>query len=110
MVDTNWIGSLLEPLNVAEKVSRNVRLDVYKYLSTWEIINCISRLCKKERARMQDSYIANRDRTWKINLDSFDPSMIKKEEERNKRLFERLYYILTVVFNVRLEVSTRHGL
>ncbi len=93
MVDTQWIGSLLEPLNVAESISRNVRLDVYKYLSTWEVINCIARLSKSERARMKDSFIANKDRTWKVNLDSFDPSMIRDERgnrEHQVRLFEKL--------------------
>ena len=113
MVDANWIGSLLEPLNVAESISRNVRLDVYKYLPTKEIINSIARLSKSERARMQDSYIANRERTWHVNLDLFDPSMLKKwkgTDREGERLFDRLQYVLSVVFQVRLEVSTRHGL
>ena len=90
MVDANWIGSLLEPLNVAESISRNVRLDVYKYLPTKEIINSIARLSKSERARMQDSYIANHERTWSVNLDLFDPSMLKKwkgTDREGERLF-----------------------
>lgn len=54
---------------------------------------------------MMESFIANSERDWRINLDSFDPTAASK----TLRLFQRLQYILAVVFYVKLHVSTVHG-
>jgi len=61
MVDTAWLKSVIDikPLKAAETVSRNVRLVIYAYLDTPQIIFTIGRLCTSERKRMIQSYIAN---------------------------------------------------
>ena len=64
MVDTEWLGSLIKPLKVAETVSRNVRLLVYAYLDTKEIVYSVACLSKTERKRMVESYLANKSRKW----------------------------------------------
>ena len=55
---------------------------------------------------MIESYLANKNREWRINLDSFNPC----EASREHRLFSRLQYILNVVFYVKIYVSTQHGM
>jgi hypothetical protein len=54
---------------------------------------------------MIESFIANSQRKWEINLDSFNPLDARK----NKGLISRLNYILQVVFYVKLHVSTING-
>ena len=105
MVDTEWLGQLIKPLKVSETVSRNVRLLVYAYLDTKEIVFNVACLSKTERKRMVESYLANKHRLWKINLDSFNPC-----QASSNRLFSRLQYILNVVFYVEIFVSTEHGI
>lgn len=89
-----------------ETISRNVRLIVYSYLDTKSVIFQIARLSKTERRRMQESFIANRERDWSVNLDNFNPL----DARNDCRLFDRLQYILSVVFTANLYVSTAHGL
>ena len=81
-----WLRSLIKPLKVAETVSRNVRLLVYAYLDTKDIIYTIGRLNRKERQRMIESFLANSQREWHINLDSFNPM----DAAKNRGLFSRL--------------------
>ena len=75
MVDSEWLRSVtaIKPLRAGENVSRNVRLIVYAYLDTPQIVFTISRLNKSERKRMIDSHIANDYRSWRFDLDRFDP-------------------------------------
>ena len=106
MVDTEWLEQLIKPLKVSETVSRNVRLLVYAYLDTKEIVFNIACLSKTERKRMVESYLANNSRQWKINFDSFNPC----QSNRYDRLFAKLQYILNVVFYVDIFISTEHGI
>ena len=62
MVDTEWLGQLIKPLKVSETVSRNVRLLVYAYLDTKEIVFNVACLSKTERKRMVESYWLDRMR------------------------------------------------
>ena len=106
MVDTEWLDSIIKPLKVSETVSRNVRLLVYAYLDTKEVVFNIACLSKTERKRMVESYLANKNREWKVNLDSFNPC----QANRDNRLFAKLQYILNVVFYVEVFISTEHGI
>lgn len=51
MVDSAWLDSLtaVKPLTAGEKMSRNVRLVIYSYLDTRDILFEVARICKKER-------------------------------------------------------------
>lgn len=51
MVDSDWLKTVtaVKPLNAGEKMSRNVRLVIYAYLDTRDVLFEIARLCKKER-------------------------------------------------------------
>ena len=50
------------------------------------------------------SYIANQGRSWTFYLDRLNPATTET------RLFDRLQYILSVVFEVNLHVSTANGI
>ena len=105
MVDSEWLENVaaVKPLKAAEKMSRNVRLVIYAYLDTRDILFEVARLCRKERQRMIESHIANKGRSWTFYLDRYYPASAED------RLFDRLQYMLSVVFEVNLNVSTSHG-
>ena len=57
---------------------------------------------------MVESYIANDYRSWRFDLDRFDPQKIVGTDAQ--ALFTRFQYVLSVVFEAELHVSTAQGM